>query len=108
MVILISCFCSLYLAAFVSAAPAASAVSSVSSARSSVPHPSSTSSAAEATATVPFASTDPNYPLWGLDSGAPEPIRESYGAPIIGPSNIALEQQNPDLLAPPTTDSGSL
>ncbi|KAJ7875463.1 oxalate decarboxylase [Mycena leptocephala] len=108
MAILISCFCSLYLVAFVSAAPAASAVSSVSSARSSVPHPSSTSSAAEATATVPFASTDPNLPLWGLDSGSPEPIRESYGAPIMGPSNIPLEQQNPDLLAPPTTDSGSL
>ncbi|KAJ7820791.1 oxalate decarboxylase [Mycena leptocephala] len=108
MVILISCFCSLYLVAFVSAAPAASAVSSVSSAKSSVPHPSSTSSAAEATATVPFASTDPNLPLWGLDSGSPEPIRESFGAPILGPSNIPVEQQNPDLLAPPTTDSGSL
>ncbi|KAJ6577603.1 oxalate decarboxylase [Mycena capillaripes] len=109
-----SCLFILYIVAFVYAAPAASApaVSSVSSvasaAPSSVPAPSPTSSAVEATATVPFASTDPNSPLWSLDSGDPAPIRESFGASILGPSNIPVEQQNPDLLAPPTTDSGSL
>ncbi|KAJ7056856.1 oxalate decarboxylase [Mycena amicta] len=71
---------------------------------------SKTSSAPASTATVPFASTDPNEVLWGLDpsSGKPAPIRGSLGAPILGPENVALEQENPDLFAPPTTDSGSV
>ncbi|KAJ7146755.1 oxalate decarboxylase [Mycena epipterygia] len=111
MLTILSCLCAVHLAAFVASAPAVSspAVSSVSSAASSsVPAASPPSSAAVPTATVPFASTDPNWPLWGLDSGDPQPIRESYGATILGPDNIQIDQENPDLLAPPTTDSGSL
>ncbi|ESK87710.1 oxalate decarboxylase [Moniliophthora roreri MCA 2997] len=72
--------------------------------------PSSSSSAADPTATVPYASTDPNYPLWGPDSpaSAPKPIRGSLGASILGPVNVPLELQNADLLAPPTTDNGQV
>ncbi|KAJ7692118.1 oxalate decarboxylase [Mycena rosella] len=114
-----SCLFVLYLAAFAASAPAGSGVSSASASPSivassaptsvpSAPAGSPASSAPEATATVPFASTDPNLPLWGLDSGVPQPIRESFGASILGPANGPLEQENPDLLAPPTTDSGSL
>ncbi|KAJ7035345.1 oxalate decarboxylase [Mycena alexandri] len=119
----ISCLFALYLATFASSAPAASAPggsgvslastlpSSIASAppsSDSVPVASPTSSGAEPTATVPFAGTDPNLPLWGLDSGDPAPVRGSLGAPILGPSNLPLEQENPDLFAPPTTDAGSL
>ncbi|KAF9041088.1 oxalate decarboxylase [Hymenopellis radicata] len=54
---------------------------------------SSTDSAPESTATVPFASIDPNVPLWNDDSdpSVVQPIREGL-----------------DLLAPPTSDSGSI
>ncbi|KAJ7082938.1 oxalate decarboxylase [Mycena belliarum] len=98
----------LYLAALAASAPA-SGLSSASSALSSpVASGSPTSSAVQATATVPYASTDPNPPLWNLDSGNPQPIRGSYGASVIGPVNLPIEQQNADLFAPPTTDSGSL
>ncbi|KAJ7149827.1 oxalate decarboxylase [Mycena crocata] len=131
MLSIVSCLCALYLAAFVASAPAASssasapasapAVSSASSVppvssaslpasgASSPPATASTvSSAAEPTATVPFASADPNPPLWGESGGNPEPIRETFGASILGPDNLPIDQQNPDLFAPPTTDSGSL
>ncbi|KAF8151249.1 oxalate decarboxylase [Mycena galopus ATCC 62051] len=111
MLSLASCVCTLYLAAYVSSAPAssASAVSSVLSLASSpVPDASSTATAVEATATVPFASTNPNVPLWSPESKDPAPIRGSLGATILGPSNIPVEQQNPDLLAPPTTDNGDI
>jgi oxalate decarboxylase len=44
------------------------------------------------------------------ESGAsvPEPIRGDKGAPILGPRNIPLEGANPDLLVPPSTDSGTI
>jgi oxalate decarboxylase len=41
-------------------------------------------------------------------NGAPQPIRGSDGAPILGPRNEPLEHQNPDLLAPPSTDAQNL
>jgi oxalate decarboxylase len=40
--------------------------------------------------------------------GAPQPIRGSDGASLLGPRNEPLEQQNPDLLAPPSTDAQNL
>ncbi|KAJ7315352.1 oxalate decarboxylase [Mycena albidolilacea] len=92
------CLCTLYLAACVSSAPASSA-----SAVSSVPSVSS-----PASSSVPAASTDPNLPLWSPDSGTPDPVREGLGAPILGPENVPLEQENADIFAPPTTDSGSV
>jgi oxalate decarboxylase len=45
----------------------------------------------------------------GNGSGiAPEPIRGTRGASILGPRNIPLEIENPDLLASPETDSGTI
>ncbi|KAF8628828.1 hypothetical protein AX17_005889 [Amanita inopinata Kibby_2008] len=61
--------------------------------------------------TDPYASNDPNYELWNLDDNEgtnPEPTRGSYGASILGPHNKALEFQNADLLAPPTSDHGDV
>ncbi|HKC34551.1 MAG TPA: hypothetical protein VKB95_00760, partial [Chitinophagaceae bacterium] len=37
-----------------------------------------------------------------------QPIRDNLGASIIGPSNPEREAQNPDTLAPPSTDHGTL
>jgi oxalate decarboxylase len=37
-----------------------------------------------------------------------EPIRGTWGAPILGPRNVALERENPDLLASPETDAGTV
>jgi oxalate decarboxylase len=39
---------------------------------------------------------------------APEPIRGLDGAPILGPRNEPLERENPNMLAPPPTDAGSV
>ncbi|KAJ7651083.1 oxalate decarboxylase [Roridomyces roridus] len=107
-----SCLCSLYLAACVAGAPAPSGVSSqssVSPASSTLATASSvTASAAEPSATVPFASTEPNAPVWGLDSGTPQPIRGSLGASVLGPNNLPLDRMSPDMLAPPTTDAGNV
>src|SRR5919198_6722750 len=38
----------------------------------------------------------------------PQPQRGDEGASILGPHNEPLERQNPDLLTPPSTDSGDL
>ena len=38
----------------------------------------------------------------------PEPIRGDRGATIMGPRNVPLELENPDLLASPSTDSGTI
>jgi oxalate decarboxylase len=38
----------------------------------------------------------------------PQPIRGNRGAPILGPRNTPLERENPDLLASPDTDSGTI
>jgi oxalate decarboxylase len=37
-----------------------------------------------------------------------QPVRGKLGAPIIGPTNPEREAQNPDTLAPPATDHGTL
>src|ERR671937_443559 len=39
---------------------------------------------------------------------APEPIRGEYGASILGPRNVPIERENPDLLASPDTDAGTV
>ena len=39
---------------------------------------------------------------------APEPIRGNDGASILGPRNEPLERENPDALAPPSSDAGDL
>jgi oxalate decarboxylase len=38
----------------------------------------------------------------------PQPVRGNEGATILGPRNIPLERENPDLLASPRTDSGTI
>ncbi len=40
--------------------------------------------------------------------GDPQPIRGDLGGTIVGPRNVALERENPDLLASPHTDSGTI
>ncbi|KAI0073874.1 oxalate decarboxylase [Panus rudis PR-1116 ss-1] len=88
--------------------PAVSGVSTVSAPRSSRPS-TSTASAPEASQTVPYASDDPNGILWGPDDPtAPQAIRGSLGATILGPQDVYIDKENPDLLAPPTTDAGSV
>src|SRR6202162_533143 len=42
------------------------------------------------------------------NSGEPQPIRGDLGGTILGPRNVALERENPDLLASPYTDSGTI
>lgn len=64
----------------------------------------STSSAASSSPTVPPASEDPNPVLSGTTSAQ----RGSLGSDVLGPNNIPLDLQNPDLLAPPTTDQGDM
>jgi oxalate decarboxylase len=41
-------------------------------------------------------------------NSAPEPIRGGDGAAIMGPRNTPVERENPDLLAPPSTDAGTV
>jgi oxalate decarboxylase len=38
----------------------------------------------------------------------PEPIRGQLGGTIMGPRNVPLERENPDLLASPDTDDGTI
>jgi hypothetical protein len=40
--------------------------------------------------------------------GLPEPIRGASGATFLGPRNVPLERENPDLLASPETDAGTI
>ncbi len=41
------------------------------------------------------------------DAG-PQPIRGDLGSSIMGPRNVALERENPDMLASPSTDAGTI
>jgi oxalate decarboxylase len=41
-------------------------------------------------------------------NAALEPIRGADGAPILGPRNVRVEEENPDLIAPPATDAGTV
>jgi oxalate decarboxylase len=40
--------------------------------------------------------------------GLPQPIQGGVGATILGPHNVPLERENPDLLASPQTDHGTI
>lgn len=44
----------------------------------------------------------------GSGGATPQPVRGNRGASILGPRNVPIERQNPDLLAPPDTDSGTV
>ncbi|KAJ3864236.1 RmlC-like cupin domain-containing protein, partial [Lentinula novae-zelandiae] len=71
---------------------------------------STLSSAPEPTPTVPYASTAPNTILWGPASSnsIPKPFRGKTGGSVLGPDNIPIDLQNPDLFAPPSTDNGDV
>ncbi|THH00058.1 hypothetical protein EW026_g2444 [Hermanssonia centrifuga] len=86
--------------------PASSAAASVDSSSAKA---SSIASAAPASETVPYASDDPNEVMWGPDyDGDPQPIRGTLGSTVMGPQDAAIDIQNPDLFAPPTTDAGTV
>ena len=66
-------------------------------------------SVAPPTATVPAISLEPNEPLWDSNfQGSPQPIRGSLGATLLDPTDDAIDKENPDFLAPPSTDHGSV
>ena len=44
----------------------------------------------------------------GANGDAPEPVRGHDGAPVLGPRNVPVERENPDVLDPPPTDSGTV
>ena len=44
----------------------------------------------------------------GAANGLPQPIQDGLGATILGPHNVPLERENPDLLASPQTDAGTI
>lgn len=50
-----------------------------------------------------FSQNQPMTPDW-----VPQPIRGNEGGTDLGPRNISLDQQNPDILTPPSTDAGTL
>ncbi|KXN82984.1 Oxalate decarboxylase OxdC [Leucoagaricus sp. SymC.cos] len=102
------CFCALLLASLSAAAPAASS-GAVSSAVSTASSRTGTGAAPPASQTDPGISLDPNFPLWNESTTQePEAIRGSLGTTVIGPVNDPIDKQNPDFLAPPATDHGSL
>jgi hypothetical protein len=69
----------------------------------------STSTLLEPSATVVPISLNPNEPLWNASVvDTPQGIRGSLGATVIGPTDADIVKQNPDLLAPPTTDAGTV
>lgn len=43
-----------------------------------------------------------------LQRKSPQPIRGDRGASILGPRNVPLESENPDLVASPYTDAGTI
>jgi oxalate decarboxylase len=47
-------------------------------------------------------------PEAGAANGMPQPIRGNTGTVIRGPHNVPLERENPDLLASPYTDNGTI
>ena len=76
---------------------------------SSSPSGTSTSTLLEPSVVVAPIGLDPNKPLWNASVvDAPQAIRGALGASVIGPTNEQIMKQNPDLLAPPSTDAGTM
>jgi len=38
----------------------------------------------------------------------PQPVVDGRGGTILGPRNVAIERQNPDVLIAPETDAGTV
>jgi len=49
-----------------------------------------------------------NDPYDDAEGKRPEPWRNTKGASILGPRNIAREMQSPDMVHPPETDKGTM
>ena len=47
-------------------------------------------------------------PFLNGDANLPQPIRGDRGATILGPRNLPVERENPDLLCSPSTDAGTI
>lgn len=91
-------------ASILSALPSSAASDAHSSSQ-----PSGTESAITATATVPYADDNANGVMWNSSySGVPQAVRGTLGASVLGPQDVGLAIENPDLLAPPTTDAGTV
>ncbi|KZV75234.1 Bicupin, oxalate decarboxylase/oxidase [Peniophora sp. CONT] len=91
-------------------ATASGAASATSAAASPLPA-SATVSAPPEFETVPPASSNPNAPIFPVGDANvenPQATRGSLGSSILGPNNLQVTQQNPDFLAPPTTDNGDV
>ena len=98
----------IFLAALACGAPANEPSSHAETPGSSVGSPTATTLRGPSE-TVPPASDDPNYQVYPPDAPGPaQPIRGDLGASILGPQNVPIQQQNPDIIAPPTTDHGSV
>ncbi|KAI0729961.1 oxalate decarboxylase [Fomitopsis betulina] len=83
---------------FVDAAPAALPVTG-----------SSVAPAVAPSETVLFASDLHNGIMWNTTTDSdPQPMRGQLGGTILAQQNIPLQQQNPDILAPPTTDHNTV
>ncbi|KAF8193359.1 oxalate decarboxylase [Pholiota molesta] len=129
MISIASCTLALLLSATVFAAPAVTPVASgtvsisMASAASSLPPvvssqipassadaKSKSSSTKTSTATPLDPRLDPNGVLWNSSDAPADPgaIRGSLGATILGPTDEFIVKENADLLAPPTTDHGSV
>ncbi|KAG8731295.1 hypothetical protein FRC12_019798, partial [Ceratobasidium sp. 428] len=101
----------LALSSYALGAPAASSAkpSTTSRSLSSSTAPSPTTDSSLPSPTVPYASDDLNESyLDKFQVENPEPIRGSRGAAILGPQNVPLDRQNPDLLDGPSTDNGAV
>ncbi|OBZ72425.1 Oxalate decarboxylase OxdC [Grifola frondosa] len=109
---LASVLCAVFLSTYVVSVPVSNngtVAASSSTTSLSTGTATGSSSASSPSPSVPYASDDPNYPLWNATTDIdPEPIRGTLGATILGPQNIDIDRQNPDLVAPPTTDAGTL
>ncbi|TFK79856.1 oxalate decarboxylase [Polyporus arcularius HHB13444] len=105
---LVSVLCAVLYGSFVTSIP----IGEVSSSSHSILTQTASSTSvgpSQPSPTVPYASDDPNYWLWNETTTTdPQPERGTLGASILGPQDIAIDKQNPDILAPPTTDSGTI
>ena len=74
------------------------------------PTSNATASSPAPSSTVPYASNDPNFQIYPQNAAIdnPQPIRGALGASLMSTPNIPIELENPSLLAPPTTDHGSM
>lgn len=88
---------------------ATSILAAVSLAAFTYAAPAGTIAAPETSPTAPYASENSNQILWSENQAiVPQPIRGTLGATVLGPQNVQVDLQNADLLAPPSTDAGTV